>query len=328
MHRDGRLATVRARLRLRRRGGVLAVSGALMLDAAVYTDVGGLAELRSRAQAHDPKALRAAATRVEALFLQMMLKSMRAASPGDPIFGGDRMRFYRDLFDHQLSLDLARKSILGLGDTLVRQLGGVPPATAPGAGSRAAPPPLMPRSGVAPVVRPVAPPAAARAPDAVAPTPAAPRDFVDSLWSQARRAAGALGVAPELLVAQAALETGWGRAVIRASDGASSHNLFGIKANGEWRGARVTKTTLEYRAGAMRRVRAPFRAYHSVADGFDDYVKLIRENPRYRDAVGAPNPRAYVEALSAGGFATDPGYADKVLALMPRVRAIKERHPI
>lgn len=304
------------------------VSGALIPSAGVYTDIGGLTELRARARGSDPKAAREAATQIEAMFLQMMLKSMRAATPGDPIFGSDRMRFYRDMFDQQISLDMARKSSLGLGDALVRQLGGKPPSGESETVART----ILPRPAARPMLPPIARPTAPRAPERVpetgVPAPSSPRGFVDSLWSHARRAGEALGVAPELLVAQAALETGWGRAVIRGDDGASSHNLFGIKAHGDWHGARVIKSTLEYRDGAMRRVRAPFRAYRSFAEGFEDYVRLVSDSPRYRAALGAANPSAYMHALQDGGYATDPAYADKVLALMPRVRALKENRPI
>jgi len=266
-------------------------------------DLAGLKALRGLAGRDDPRALQAAARQFEALFLQMMLKGMRAASFGDPLFGSSQMELYRDLADRQVALDLAGRTGLGLSELLARQLGGragaAPPTPTPTA---------VPRAAVS------APPETTAAP---ADLDGTPEGFVRALWPQAQAAARDLGVAPEFLLAQAALETGWGRAVIRHADGRSSHNLFGIKAGPGWRGETVATGSLEYRDGVMVRERSAFRAYGSWAESFQDYVEFLRTNPRYREALThAGDPHAFAGALQAAGYATDPAYADKIRSIL------------
>jgi flagellar protein FlgJ len=149
-----------------------------------------------------------------------------------------------------------------------------------------------------------------------APKAGTPESFVAEVWPHAKAAAEELGVDPRMLVAQAALETGWGRSVMRGPDGRPSHNLFGIKATGGWQGAAVSHGTVEFRGGVMQRERAAFRAYGSVGESFADYVRLVRDNPRYREAVaaGTDGPR-FAEALERAGYATDPQYAEKLKAI-------------
>ncbi|UNK43974.1 flagellar assembly peptidoglycan hydrolase FlgJ [Luteimonas sp. S4-F44] len=142
-----------------------------------------------------------------------------------------------------------------------------------------------------------------------------PEGFVASIWSHAQSAARELGVDARALVAQAALETGWGRRMIRQDDGGTAHNLFGIKATG-WQGERVTATTHEYRNGVRRDERAQFRAYASPAESFADYVRLLKQNPRYRQALeSGGDVRRFASALQQAGYATDPRYADKISAI-------------
>jgi flagellar protein FlgJ len=141
-------------------------------------------------------------------------------------------------------------------------------------------------------------------------------DFVARLLPHANAAASALGVEPRLLLAQAALETGWGGAVPQHADGALAHNLFGIKAGSAWNGARTAQWTFEHEDGAAVRRRAEFRAYPSSAASFADYVDLMSSTPRYAAALArADSPEAYARAVQSAGYATDPGYADKWLAI-------------
>ncbi|HHQ41486.1 MAG TPA: flagellar assembly peptidoglycan hydrolase FlgJ [Chromatiales bacterium] len=278
-----------------------------------YADFAAMAELRARAGRDRAGALGEAARELEALFLETLLKSMREATPGDPLLGGAGLRLYREVHDRQLARQLAARGSLGLARLIVRQLGG---------------------SGMEPsgTGGPAVPVAAARAPARAAPAPptagrgpdyADAREFVARLWPHARRAARALGVPPETLLAQAALETGWGRRVPRRSDGMSSHNLFGIKAGAGWRGPVAVVRTLEHGEEGLRAERARFRAYASPAEAFDDYVALVRTSPRYRAALAAGDAEGYLRALAAGGYATDPRYAEKVLAVLrgPRLAA-------
>ncbi len=144
-----------------------------------------------------------------------------------------------------------------------------------------------------------------------------PSDFVRQVWPHAQRAGRELGVDPRVLVAQTALETGWGRAVIQHGDGRSANNLFGIKADAGWDGERVARQTMEFRAGVMVRERAEFRAYESIAASFDDYVSFIKSNPRYEEALAASQDGAqWSRELQRAGYATDPDYARKINGIM------------
>jgi len=144
-----------------------------------------------------------------------------------------------------------------------------------------------------------------------------PRDFVHSLYPIAEEVAGELGVDPRLLLAQSALETGWGRKLISRADGSSSHNLFGIKADARWDGERAIVSTLEYRDGVARLEKASFRSYDSFEESFRDYVKFLQENPRYQQALSAShNPETFAQRLQDAGYATDPVYAKKISRVM------------
>ncbi len=290
-------------------------------DASVYTDLSGLTRLRADARQNSPEALKAAAQQFEALFVQMMLKSMREAGDatgGDALFGSNQQQLYRDMYDKQVSLELAQGRGIGLADMLVRQLGTSARSLEPNA--------MNGRQQVVDGRRDVAAPQPAPAAGASSTSaPAEPvgfasaDEFVRALWPHAQQAADTLGVDPRALIAQAALETGWGKSVIRRPDGGSSYNLFNIKADHRWDGPRVFKDTLEYRDGIAAKERAPFRAYESYAASFDDYVNFLQGNPRYRDALAqSADPVAFVRELQRAGYATDPAYAKKIEDIMGR----------
>jgi len=142
-----------------------------------------------------------------------------------------------------------------------------------------------------------------------------PEGFVASIWPHAERAARELGVDPRALVAQAALETGWGKRHIKRDNGDSSHNLFGIKATG-WSGERATTGTHEYVNGQRRNETASFRAYGSMAESFGDYVRMLKTSPRYQAALSAGSDvRSFAQGLQRAGYATDPSYAAKIAAI-------------
>ncbi|MBV1788861.1 flagellar assembly peptidoglycan hydrolase FlgJ [Marinobacterium sp. D7] len=154
-----------------------------------------------------------------------------------------------------------------------------------------------------------------------------PEQFVEQLLPAAEKAAQALGVDPRVLVAQAALETGWGRLIIRREDGGSSHNLFNIKADSRWDGERVGVNTLEYRDGLPRPERADFRVYDSVQQSLEDYVDFIQNNPRYAEALQqAGDPVGYLQALQRAGYATDPEYADKIARIVNGTQLASSGH--
>ncbi len=268
-----------------------------MITAAAFSpaDLNGpdLAALRRRARDDSPEALRAAAVEFEALFMQMMLQSMREARLGEGIFDNDQTRLYQEMFDQRIARQLARQG-MGLAELLVRQLG---------------------REGQ--VSTESTAPAQTRAAGEV--DFRSPAEFVARLRESARAAAQRLGVSPQVLLAQAALESGWGRRIPRDAAGGSSHNLFGIKAGPDWTGPKVAAQTLEFRDGLAQRERAWFRAYGTFAESFEDYADFILGNPRYAPALArAGDPAAYVRALQEAGYATDPHYAEKVTALLQR----------
>ena len=284
-----------------------------MLSEAPYADVylgfQDLSRLRAAAHEQSPEALEGAARQFEAVFLKMMLKSMREAGFGDPLFDNETTGFYRDLFDHQLALNLSQGQGIGLADLLVQQLRGLVTDERVGDGSQLhSLPARLPGTATAD--------GRASGNGTHSPSFESKAEFVRILRPYAQQAARRLGVPAELLLAQAALETGWGHAVIRKSDGESSHNLFGIKADGLWSGERVTVSTLEYRDGLPVRQQAQFRAYPSFADSFSDYVDLLKRSGRYADALTqAGDPEAFMVALQRAGYATDPAYARKVVRI-------------
>jgi flagellar protein FlgJ len=272
-------------------------------SADTYTDLSGLAALKK--DTSSPQTLRAVAQQVDALFLQMMLKSMRDASAdqGDP--ASNEMGMYQDMFDKQISLSLSKRGGIGLGQLLTRQLS---PAAAP------ASTPASPAS---------APAAARPAPaSAYAGTPAPPSsattlesasEFVSEVLPTIRRAAGSLGVSPLGMLAQAVLETGWGKRMARTAEGAPSLNMFGIKADDSWEGARATASTLEFSGGVATQRHTAFRAYGSIEESVSDFARMLGSSPRYKDAVAAGgDPQAYVQSIGKSGYATDPEYANKL----------------
>jgi len=283
-------------------------------NAAVYGDFAGLAKLKAGAAHSDPTALRQVAQQFESLFARMMIKSMRDAVGRDPIFGSDQAQTYQSMFDDQLSLEMTRGKGLGLADMLMRQLqhaGGAGSNTAAGESAPAGTPGTSASS--APAARTAAPGSA---------NGAAQASFISQVWPEASRCAQQLGVHPVSLVAQAALETNWGRSVPRSTSGASSNNLFGIKAGGDWPGASVTARTQEFQAGAAAPTSAAFRAYASPGESFQDYVALLQSNARFRAAIGSgASVQSFAAALQRGGYATDPDYAHKVTTVAGQVLA-------
>ena len=271
-----------------------------------FADFQGLASLKNDAKGQAPTALKEAARQFESLFTQMLLKSMREANKSfgeDSLFGSDQGAMYQDMFDDQIAMQMSKGKGLGLADMLVRQLQG----------------------GLQATEKTSAPATSAPAANTQALT-TSKEDFLRQLGPHAEKAARELGVDPNALLAQAALETGWGRSVPSNAQGDSSFNLFGIKAGSEWSGATVNVPTLEFEAGIPVRKVERFRAYDSPADSFRDYAALIRDSSRYASARGAgDNIEAFASALQQGGYATDPHYAQKIAAVASEVRARSDK---
>jgi flagellar protein FlgJ len=284
------------------------------VNPSYYADFNGLDRLKGATRADDPAAIRAAARQFESLFTRMLLKTMREASLGDGMGDSEQTKFYQDMYDQQLSVALSQGRGLGLADLLVAQL------TRAGPGKAAAAPGATP--GGAAAVGPGAA-AAAATPPTTAVSPAAQADFVRAMTPWAEAAGRRLGVAPESVIAHAALESGWGRH-LPAANGQSSFNLFGVKAQRSWNGAAVNAATTEFDAGGARRVNADFRRYDSAAAATADYAQLLAGDPRYAGALNTgSNVTAFATALKRGGYATDPDYVHKLVATADAVRQLR-----
>jgi flagellar protein FlgJ len=275
-----------------------------MANANTYSDPNGLAALKK--DPTSPAALRAVAQQVDALFLQMMLKSMRDANAAAGEGDSNEMGMYQDMFDKQIALTMSQHQDLGLGSLLTRQIAAR--AAAGGAAPAPADDHTTPRPAAAPSS--TAPPATAAPPTSMTQSAG---EFVDQVLPSIRTAAEALGLNPLVLLAQAALETGWGKRMARTADGSPSLNLFGIKADDTWVGARAAANTVEYAGGVATQRQAAFRAYGSIEESVNDFANLLKNSPRYRHAAAAgPDAQAYVDGIGRSGYATDPEYAAKL----------------
>lgn len=295
-------------------------------------DFHGLNALRGEAvkSRGDNETLRQVASQFESLFINMMLKSMRDASLGEGIFESDQTETYRGIADQQLAMDMSGKGGMGLTDMIVRQLGGDPDTIGtPEAGRALSADTIETRQFLPKLlekVRDIAPedaPTQATSLTTSTNQKALPREFdspeqfVETLWPMAKKAAEEIGVAPEVIVSQAALETGWGKHILTDQQKGSSFNLFNIKADNSWQGEHTEKTVLEFREGKPITEKSQFRAYDNYQQSFDDYVAFLQTQPRYQEALQhSDNPERFIEQIHEAGYATDPHYADKVKRIM------------
>jgi flagellar protein FlgJ len=147
------------------------------------------------------------------------------------------------------------------------------------------------------------------------------QSFVDRLKPHAEAASRTTGIPAHLIVGQAALESGWGKREIKMADGSSSFNLFSVKAGKGWNGKVAEITTTEYANGVAHKQTERFRAYGSYTEAFQDYAKLLSDNPRYAAVIGQDGAKGFAQALQQAGYATDPNYADKLVKVIGSVRA-------
>ncbi len=338
-------------------------------------DVHGLDGLRRAARASPEEGLKQVSRQFEALFMGMLLKSMRDANPSSGLLESQGGKMYQSLLDQQLAQNLSgrgmkladamfaqlRRSLAG-ADTAAsddaRKSAGTSAFAPPGseAATSAAAAPAAPAPAAAPAIAPALP--ATQALSAVVPIrtpraaavalPALPAQppsaaataaladppalnglvsavqsrvdgFVARLGRAAEAAGAATGVPAALILAQAALESGWGRREIKGDDGAPSFNLFGIKADRSWRGPVAQATTTEYVDGVLQRVRGKFRAYGSYQEAFADYAKFLTGNPRYARVLSAGDPAQAAHGLQRAGYATDPQYGAKLVRIIQRL---------
>ena len=310
------------------------------LDQRFALDVQGVDALRRTVRSSPEEGLKQVSRQFEALFMNMVLKSMRQAVPQSGLLDSQNEKLYLSMFDQQLTQNLSGRGV-GLAEAMLAQLSrGLPSAVPEGDGDAEgmsqAPPgglALKPQAGIPLGSSPMpgAVPAARRSADLsiyqinVERAPASVDSlqgkvdaFVDRMGASAQAASDASGVPAPLILAQAALESGWGKREIRADDGTQSHNLFGIKADRGWKGPTVETTTTEYVDGEPQKVRAKFRAYGSYEEAFTDYAKFITRNPRYANVLATDDPAAAAHGLQKAGYATDPQYGHKLVRIMQK----------
>jgi flagellar protein FlgJ len=289
--------------------------------------------------------LKESAKQFEALFINMMLQSMRQATPKGNLLESHDQDIYTSMLDQQLSQNLAQRG-MGLADMMLNQLknlNAVPPQ------------PILPAvEGAAPVIADIAPavegaiPAVAGAAQVQALAPLTPFDpvkttifeptsrpatansaprsvenFHAKMHPHAVEASRITGIPPDFILGQAALESGWGKREIKLPDGSSSHNLFGIKAGASWKGKVAEVTTTEYTQGVPEKVVARFRAYDSDAEAFRDYAALLQNNPRYEQVIAnGQSVSGFAQGIQKSGYATDPAYAAKLTSVIQRMQSV------
>jgi flagellar protein FlgJ len=315
--------------------------GATDLTQRFALDVQGFDALRAQAKQSPQGGAKAVAGQFDAMFTQMMLKSMRDATPEGGLFDSHTSKMYTSMLDQQLAQQMSSRGI-GVADALMKQLmrnagqgAGAGAAADLGAGFGAAghEGSLAAMSAMANAYANAAanngglsrargysagsaltPPVkgATGAPDAAA--------FVDRLAAPAQAASAATGIPARFIVGQAALESGWGKREIRAADGSTSYNVFGIKATRGWTGRTVSALTTEYVNGTPRRVVAKFRAYDSYEHAMTDYANLLKNNPRYAGVLSASRSvEGFAQGMQKAGYATDPNYAKKLISIMQQI---------
>ncbi|KGY13434.1 flagellar rod assembly protein FlgJ [Vibrio tubiashii] len=293
-------------------------------DIGFIHDIANLDKLRKQAvdgdEGSEKAALTAAAKQFEAIFTSMLFKSMRDANSTfeSGLMDSQNQQFYRQMMDEQMSSELSASGSLGLADMIVAQLstGSVENQNAKASNQDFEA--MMEKIDRIRHER-------ADATTVVMPTQTqpsrfdSPESFVTSMKPYAEKAAQALGIDSSLLLAQAALETGWGQKVVNNSRG-SSNNLFNIKADRSWAGDKVSTQTLEYHQGVPVKENAAFRSYANYEESFNDYVSFLNKNPRYTMALRhGGNNEEFIRGIHQAGYATDPRYADKVLSVKARI---------
>lgn len=326
-----------------------------MTDVGFIHDVGGLDKLRKSAVSGDQesqdKALRAAAEQFESIFTQMLFKSMRNANDSfkSDMMSSDNQQFFEQMRDDQMATELSKKGSLGLADMIVAQLSASmnqePPVhngknleqDARMAMRKAAIDETLrlpvdyqyPAMSEAQKASQTESGSVAQLEKALAARPAqqpqkfdSPQQFVETMKPYAEKAAKALGIDSNVLIAQAALETGWGKKVIQNSVD-SSHNLFNIKADRSWQGDKIAKNTLEYHDNIAVTENAAFRSYDNYEESFSDFVRFLNQNPRYERALQqTESSESFIKGIHSAGYATDPNYTDKVMSVMKTVESL------
>ncbi|MDE9612508.1 flagellar assembly peptidoglycan hydrolase FlgJ [Citrobacter portucalensis] len=297
-----------------------------LLTSAAW-DAQSLNELKAKA-GQDPAAnIRPVARQVEGMFVQMMLKSMREALPKDGVFSSDSTRLYTSMYDQQIAQQMTAGKGLGLAEMMVKQM-------TEGQAQPADDAPQVPmkfsletvtsyqNQALTQLVRKAIPRATESYDE---PLSGDSKDFLAQLSLPAKLASQQSGVPHHLILAQAALESGWGQRQIRRENGEPSFNIFGVKASGGWKGPTTEITTTEYENGEAKKVKARFRVYSSYLEALSDYVGLISRNPRYAAVTAAATAEQGAQALQNAGYATDPNYARKLTSMIQQLKSMSEK---
>lgn len=306
------------------------------LSGRLAFDANSLNNLKASAKDNSPESVKEAAKQFEAVFINMVMKSMRAATPQDGPFDNEQSRTFTAMLDQQLSNNLATKGV-GLAEILTRQLTKISNSTSDAmeqavsgdagvkpneAGLNSFIPGLLKSSGYANPQTTNATANAANITSLEKPINLSGKsaEFHDRMSHHAVIASRETGMPANYMLGQAALETGWGKREIKTSDGTNSYNLFGIKATGNWQGKVAETTTTEYIDGVKQQRVEKFRAYDNYADSFKDFANLIQNNPRYKSVMENVNSvSGYANALQNAGYATDPNYANKLASVINKV---------
>ncbi len=313
-----------------------------MQQAHTYTDFSGMDEIRRLGREDEGEALEAVARQFESLFLQQMMDAMRSANEvfaeGNYLHS-EETEFFQDMYDKQLTLTMTENDSIGIADALVRQLGGEEQEVNDHVGGKS----IEDYSRNAPSPNPELPERVREVDELIEKHKDdgeeaddlperfdSPDEFVGKLLPLAEKVGDETGVPPRLMLAQAALETGWGQHMMEDDEQGASNNLFGIKADQRWDGDSVSVQTTEYRDGLPLREQWDFRAYEDYESSFRDYVDFLKENPRYERVLeNADDPERFAEELQDAGYATDPAYSSKIQGIMdgPVLRSALDRAP-
>ena len=306
-------------------------SAALSSTNKLDVDANSLTELKSATAQNTPAAIKENAKHFEALFVSMMMKSMRKATPSDGPMDSEQGKMFTSMLDDQISQKIASRGI-GLSDMLAKQMMVNAGIQAPGKSAATS----TPSAAAAPAA---ATPAAATPATVLNPITQHARDlkaaspnltksqaqvqaFQNKLSCCAKAASAATGIPANFMMGQAALETGWGQHQIVAANGQPSHNLFGIKAGADWTGKTVSTVTTEYVNGVPTQKVEKFRAYDNYDQSFNDYAKLLQGNQRYKNVLAnAKDAYGFAQGLQKAGYATDPEYANKLINVISKTRS-------
>jgi len=316
-------------------GSMSALSRDGALDQRFALDVQGVDKLRLTTRTSPQEGLKQVSRQFEAMFMSMVLKSMRDATPSDGPMDSDQQKMFTSMLDQQLAQSLSGRG-LGLAEAMQAQLQrSVNPAQDDGAAPviKLLNPPAQPFDlthhglPLPPAATPAVTPnlsfydaASGNSARTGSSTSQAQIDqFVARMGAPAQAASVASGMPAQLILAQAALESGWGQREIKDDSGNQSYNLFGIKAGKNWKGPVVQANTTEYVNGVAHSTKATFRAYGSYQEAFTDYGKFLTGNPRYAQALAAGDPVEAAYGLQRAGYATDPQYGGKLARIMKQI---------